>query len=192
MKTLLITGFEPFGGEAINPSWEAVKRLPEVVGSYELTKLEIPTVFGVGAGKVLEAAKALQPDVILCVGQAGGRSGITPEVVGINLREASIPDNAGAACAGTPIDPDGPDGIFSTLPVREMAAAIRAQGSPSRLSYSAGAYVCNDLMYTLLNHFRGTDTRVGFVHVPYIPAQGSPCLPQEQLTQALTAAIEVL
>ncbi len=144
------------------------------------------------ARRVLEKARELSPQVILCVGQAGGRDAVTPEVIGINLREASIPDNAGVACAGTPIDPDGPDGTFSTLPVREMAEAIRAQGIPSRLSYSAGAYVCNDLMYTLLNHFRGTDTRVGFVHVPYIPSQGSPSLPQAQLTQALTAAIEAL
>ena len=190
--TVLITGFEPFGGQSVNPSWEAVSALPERVGQHDLVKLHLPVEYGEAPRRVLEKARELSPQVILCVGQAGGRDAVTPEVIGINLREATIPDNAGVACAGTPIDPDGPDGIFSTLPVREMAAAIRAQGIPSRLSYSAGAYVCNDLMYTLLNHFRGTDTRVGFVHVPYIPAQGSPCLPQEQLTQALTAAIEVL
>ena len=190
--TILITGFEPFGGQSVNPSWEAVSALPERIGAYRLEKLRLPVEYGEAARRVLVKARELSPQVILCVGQAGGRDSVTPEVIGINLREASIEDNAGAAPAGTPIDPDGPDGIFSTLPVREMAAAIRARGIPSRLSYSAGAYVCNDLMYTLLNHFRGTDTRVGFVHVPYIPAQGSPCLPQEQLTQALAAAIEAL
>ena len=190
--TVLITGFMPFGGQTVNPSWEAVSALADTIGGHRLEKLLLPVEYGKAASLTLEMARELSPEVILCVGQAGGRDAVTPEVIGINLREASIPDNAGVACAGTPIDPDGPDGIFSTLPVREMAAAIRAQGIPSRLSYSAGAYVCNDLMYTLLNHFRGTDTRVGFVHVPYIPAQGSPCLPQEQLAQALAAAIEVL
>ncbi|MGN1016072.1 MAG: pyroglutamyl-peptidase I [Faecousia sp.] len=190
--TVLITGFEPFGGQSVNPSWEAVSALPDRVGSCCLEKLRLPVEYGEAARRVLERARELSPQAILCVGQAGGRDAVTPEVIGINLREASIPDNAGAAPAGTPIDPQGPDGIFSTLPVREMVSAILARGIPSRLSYSAGAYVCNDLMYTLLNHFRGTDTRVGFLHVPYIPAQGSPSLPQAQLTQALTAAIEIL
>ena len=190
--TVLITGFEPFGGQSVNPSWEAVSALPERVGQHDLVKLHLPVEYGEAPRRVLEKARELSPQVILCVGQAGGRDAVTPEVIGINLREASIPDNAGVSPAGVPIDPDGPDGIFSTLPVREMVSAIREKGIPAKLSYSAGAYVCNDLMYTLLNHFRGTDTRVGFVHVPYIPAQGSPCLPQEQLTQALAAAIEVL
>lgn len=190
--TILITGFEPFGGQSVNPSWEAVSALPERIGAYRLEKLRLPVEYGEAARRVLAKARELSPQVILCVGQAGGRDSVTPEVIGINLREASIPDNAGAAPAGTPIDPDGPDGIFSTLPVREMAEAIRARGIPALLSYSAGAYVCNDLLYTLLNRFRGTDTRVGFIHVPYIPSQGTPCLPQERLTQALAAAIEVL
>ena len=190
--TILITGFEPFGGQSVNPSWEAVSALPERIGAYRLGRLRLPVECGEAARRVLVKARALSPQVILCVGQAGGRDSVTPEVIGINLREASIPDNAGAAPAGTPIDPDGPDGIFSTLPVREMAEAIRARGIPALLSYSAGAYVCNDLLYTLLNRFRGTDTRVGFIHVPYIPSQGTPCLPQERLTQALAAAIEAL
>lgn len=190
--TILITGFEPFGGQSVNPSWEAVFALPERVGEHNLVKLHLPVEYGEAARRVLEKAKEVSPGAILCVGQAGGRDAVTPEVIGINLREASIPDNAGVSPAGVPIDPDGPDGIFSTLPVREMVSAIREKGIPAKLSYSAGAYVCNDLMYTLLNHFRGTDIRVGFVHVPYIPAQGSPSLPQAQLTQALTAAIETL
>lgn len=190
--TVLITGFEPFGGQSVNPSWEAVSALPERVGQHDLVKLHLPVEYGEAPRRVLEKARELSPQVILCVGQAGGRDAVTPEVIGINLREASIPDNAGVSPAGVPIDPDGPDGIFSTLPVREMVSAIREKGIPAKLSYSAGAYVCNDLMYTLLNHFRGTDIRVGFVHVPYIPAQGSPSLPQAQLTQALAAAIETL
>ena len=95
MKKLLITGFDPFGGQSVNPSWEAVRLLPERIGAYELTRLEIPTIYGEGAARLLRAAEGLHPDVILSIGQAGGRRGITPEVVGINLREARIPDNSG-------------------------------------------------------------------------------------------------
>ena len=190
--TVLITGFMPFGGQSVNPSWEAVSALDSTIGNHRLEKLLLPVEYGEAARRVLEKARELSPQAILCVGQAGGRDAVTPEVIGINLREASIPDNAGVSPAGVPIDPSGPDGIFATLPVREMVSAIRDRGTPARLSYTAGAYVCNDLLYTLLNHFRDTDTRVGFVHVPYIPSQGSPSLPQEQLTEALTAAIEIL
>ena len=190
--TILITGFEPFGGQSVNPSWEAVFALPERVGEHNLVKLHLPVEYGEAARRVLEKAKEVSPGAILCVGQAGGRDAVTPEVIGINLREGSIPDNAGAAPAGVPIDPGGPDGLFSTLPVREMVSAIQKRGIPAKLSYTAGAYVCNDLLYTLLNRFRGTSIRVGFVHVPYIPSQGSPSLPLEQLTEALSAAIDIL
>lgn len=190
--TVLVTGFEPFGGQSVNPSWEAVSALPERVGSCRLEKLRLPVEYGEAARRVLEKARELSPQAIICVGQAGGRDAVTPEVIGINLREGSIPDNAGVSPEGTPIDPDGPDGLFSTLPVRDMVQAIRDRGIPARLSYTAGAYVCNDLMYTLLSRFQGAPVRVGFVHVPYIPSQGSPSLPQEQLTQALAASIEAL
>lgn len=195
MKKLLITGFDPFGGATVNPSWEAVKRLPEVVGSYELTKLEIPTVFGVGAGKVLEAAKALQPDVILCVGQAGGRSGITPEVVGINLREAGSADNAGNRMTNVPVAEGGPAAYFATVPVREMVKALKEAGISAGLSFSAGAFVCNDVLYTLLHHYHGSPTQVGFIHVPFLPEQAKPgvaSLPLKTITAALEIAIQAL
>lgn len=195
MKKLLITGFDPFGGESINPSWEAVKRLPEKIGSYELTKLEIPTVFDRAYETLLAVAETLQPDRILCVGQAGGRSSITPEVVGINLREAAIADNAGVMATGQSIRPDGPAAYFSTLPVRAMVDAIRKAELPGSLSYSAGAFVCNDVLYSLLHRFHGTHTQVGFIHVPFLPQQareGVPSLTLEQIVRGLTAAIEVI
>lgn len=195
MKELLITGFDPFGGEKLNPSWEAVKLLPENVGGYHLTKLQIPTVFGEGAEKVLEAAKTICPDAILCIGQAGGRKAVTPEVVGINLREASIPDNKGNQPINEPIVPDAPAAYFSTVPVRDMVKAIREKGLPGALSYSAGAYVCNDVLYTLLHHYSGTNTLVGFIHVPFLPEQageGVPSLPLHQIAESLAAAISVL
>lgn len=194
-KRLLITGFEPFGGETINPSWEAVRQLPEQVGSYNLTKLQIPTVFGEAAEKILDKAALLQPDVILCIGQAGGRDRVTPEVIGINLRESRIPDNAGNQPVNVPVVEKGPAAYFSTVPVRNMAAAIEAAGIPSALSYSAGAFVCNDVLYTLLHHYQGTQTQVGFIHVPYQEEQareGSFSLPLAEIVRALSAAISSL
>lgn len=195
MKRLLITGFDPFGGEQINPSWEAVKLLPDRIGDYQLTKMEIPTVFGLAAEKVMAAANEIVPDVILCIGQAGSRGAVTPEVIGINLREARIPDNAGNQPVNTPVLPGGPDAYFSTIPVREIVKAICSEDIPAALSYSAGTFVCNDILYTLLHRFHGTKTRVGFVHVPFLPQQaanGQPTMPLEQITQALTLAISAL
>ena len=195
MKKLLITGFDPFGGQTVNPSWEAVKELPESIGDYRLTKMEIPTVFGSAAQKVIATAEELCPDVILCVGQAGGRRAVTPEVVAINLQEAGIQDNAGNQPINMPVVPSGPAAYFSTVPVREMVKAIASDGIPAALSYSAGAFVCNDVLYRLLHHFNGTDTRAGFIHVPYLPQQAKenqPSMPQEQIVKALTLAISAL
>ena len=195
MKQLLITGFDPFGGEQINPSWEAVKALPDQIREYQITKLEIPTVFGAASKKVLDAALKLSPDVILCVGQAGGRRAVTPEVVAINLREAGIPDNAGNQPVNVPVVQDGPTAYFSTVPVREMVQAVRSEELPAALSYSAGAFVCNDVLYRLLHHFHGTSVRVGFIHVPYLPQQatnGQPSMPLDQITKSLAIAISAL
>jgi len=192
MKKLLITGFDPFGGENINPSWEAVKLLPEVIGEYEVHKMEIPTIFGLAAKTVLDKAAEVRPDVILCVGQAGGRSGVTPERIGINIRNARIPDNAGNQPVEEIIVPGGPDGLFSTVPTAKMAQAIQDAGLPGAVSNSAGTFVCNDTLYLLLHHYAGTAVRVGFIHVPYLPQQGTPNMPLEQIVQALTAAIAAL
>ena len=195
MKKLLITGFDPFGGATVNPAREAVMALPDTVGDWSLTKLEIPTVFGLAAETVLGAAQSLRPNVILCVGQAGGRKAITPEVVAINLREASIPDNHGNQPKNTPVVEGGPAAYFSTLPVRDMVEGIQAAGVPAALSYSAGVFVCNDLLYTLLHHYDGTDIRVGFIHIPYLPEQageGVASLPLEDTAKGLTAAIQTL
>lgn len=192
MKKLLITGFDPFGGEAINPSWEAVKLLPETIGDYELCKLEIPTVFALAAQRVLEKAEELHPDVILCIGQAGGRNAVTPERIAINVRSARIADNAGNQPTEEAILADGPDGIFSTVPVARMAQAIQDAQLPGAVSNTAGTFVCNDTLYSLLHHYAGTSVRVGFIHVPYLPQQGTPSMPLEQITQALIAAISAL
>ena len=192
MKKLLITGFDPFGGESINPSWEAVRLLPKTVGEYELCKLQIPTVFGLAAETVLKKAEALRPDVIICVGQAGGRAAVTPERIGINVRDARITDNAGAAPKDEPIVSGGPDGYFSTLPVKAMIAAINEAGLPGAVSNTAGTFVCNDVLYTLLHRYRGTAVRCGFIHVPWLPQQGTPSLALEDTAKALAAAVSAL
>ena len=193
MKKILITGFEPFGGETVNPSFEAVSSLPGEVGGYSLTKLCLPVVFGEAAKRVIEYARTANPDVILCIGQAGGRSAITPELVAINLRHGKIPDNSGYKPKDEPISRGGEKAYFSTVPVRKIAEALSAAGIPSEVSYSAGAYVCNDVMYTVLHHFENTDTKVGFIHVPYSKEQKKePSMDIEDIIKGLTVAIESL
>lgn len=195
MKKLLITGFDPFGGETVNPSWEAVRRLPPMIGSYELTKLQIPTVFVSAFQTVLTAAQSLQPDVVLCIGQAGGRNGITPEVIGINLQEARIADNAGNQPVNTPVVAGGPAAYFSTVPVREILTALTQAGYPASLSSTAGMFVCNDVLYRLLHYYHGSKTLVGFIHVPFLPQQaktGVPSMPLADIVNALETAIRAL
>ncbi len=189
---LLITGFEPFGGSSINAAWSAVDSLPERIGAWELHKLQLPTVFGTAAQRVLAAAEELRPDAVLCVGQAGGRGGVTPEMAALNLRFARIPDNAGQSPMDEPVIPGGPAAYFATLPARVMTNAIQAAGLPAAVSYSAGVFVCNDLFYSLLHHFRDTPTRVGFIHVPFLPQQGEPSLPLKDTSAALVTAILAL
>ena len=191
-KKLLITGFDPFGGEKINPSWEAVKLLPEKIGDFAIYKMEIPTVFGVAAQQVLAQARQLQPDVVLCIGQAGGRSAVTPERVAVNLWDANICDNAGNQPQEQTIVEGAPTAYFSTVPCKKMVEAIRQAGFPGAVSNSAGTFVCNDVLYTLLHHFDGTAVRAGFIHVPYLPSQGTPNMELADIVKALTAAIEAL
>lgn len=196
---ILVTGFDPFGGEAVNPAWEAVSRLPAETGGAEIVKLQVPTMFGRAPEAVLREVERLRPDFVVSVGQAAGRTSITPERIAINCEEASIPDNAGFQPAGGPVVEGGPDGYFSLLPVKEMAAAIQAAGLPGKVSNTAGTYVCNHLMYHILHacHTRYPRMRSGFIHVPCIPEQqaGHPewfALPLEEIVRGLTAALEVL
>lgn len=191
-KKLLITGFDPFGGETVNPAWEAVKKLPDRITDYTLYKLEIPTVFDLAAETVLAKAAQTQPDLILCIGQAGGRAAVTPERIAVNIRDARIPDNAGNQPGGEQIAPDGPAAYFATVPVKKMAAAIENAGIAATVSNSAGAFVCNDTLYSLLHHYAHTDVKVGFIHVPYLPEQGQPNMELEVITKALEAAIEAI
>ena len=196
---ILLTGFDPFGGESINPAWEAVKRVKAPAGA-ELIRLEVPTVFGRSITTVLTSMRLHRPDVVACVGQAAGRSEITPERVAINIADASIPDNEGNRPCDAPIYPDGENACFSTLPVKAMVEAIKAAGLPASLSNTAGTFVCNQLMYGLLYHisreFPGM--RGGFIHVPCIPEQAAriekpfPSLPLPEIVRGLEAALSAL
>lgn len=197
---ILITGFDPFGGETINPAYEAVKRLPAQIGEAKLIRLEVPTEFSRCAQEVEEAIRLHRPDVALCIGQVGGRSCVTIERVAINLADAGIPDNAGEAPVDTPLQPDGPAAYFATIPVKALVRHIREGGIPCHLSYSAGTYVCNCLFYRVL-HLAATKypfLRAGFIHVPFSEAQavgkpgGTPCASLSTLSRALALAVEAL
>lgn len=189
-KKLLITGFEPFGGETINPSWEAVKLLPDIIGNFELYKLQIPVVFGKAADMVCKTADSIGAHAVLCVGQAGGRASVTPEKVAINLRSGT--DNEGNSYEDADIISGAPAAYFSTLPVRKMAKSIQEAGIPSAVSYTAGTYVCNDTLYTLLHSYSGKDVPVGFIHIPYIPEQGKCNMPNLPLCDIASALIEAI
>lgn len=192
MKTLLITGFDPFDGASVNPSWEAVRNLPDTVADYQLCKLTLPTLYGRASDILLQKAEEIRPDVIISVGVAGGRDAVTPERIGVNIRAARIADNAGILYDGERIEAAGPAAYFSTLPVDAMAEAIRAAHIPASVSNTAGTYVCNDTLYRVLHRYDGTAVRAGFIHVPRLPEQGEPSLPLETIVRALTAAIEAL
>ena len=187
MKTLLITAFEPFGGEALNASFEALARLPEQIGNWKLIKKILPVVFREAAEQTITMAEALEVDAVLCLGQAAGRNKITPEMAALNLQYAGIPDNMGNCPKDTPVVKGGENALFSTMPVRAMANAITAAGLPGAVSYSAGTYVCNDTYYVLLHYFKNTAMQVGFIHVPALNTMAP-----EQTAAALEAAIAVL
>ena len=176
MKKLLITGFDPFGGEAVNPAFEAVRLLPDEIAGFELCKLEIPTEF-IRSGVILkDAIRTQKPDAVLCVGQAGGRTAVTPIV------------------------PDGPAAYFSTLPIKAIAERIQSAGLPAAVSNTAGTYVCNSLLYTLLHTaaLEYPGLRGGFLHVPYAMEQlpgkpeGTFGLPVPDIARALTCAVEAI
>ncbi len=197
---ILITGFNPFGGESTNPAFEAVKLLPETIKEAQIIKLEIPTEFK-RAGKVLQdGIETNKPDVVVCIGQAGGRSAITPEKVAINLMDGRIPDNAGYQPVDTPVREDGPTAYFTSLPVKAMVETIREAGIPAFLSYSAGTYVCNFLMYELLylidHHY--PIIKGGFIHVPYMSQQvvnkpnGTPSMDLKTIARGLEKAVEAI
>lgn len=163
---VLLTGFEPFGGAEINPSWEAVSRVAASVAGHAVHKLLLPVTYGEAAGLLRGEIARIRPEIVICCGVANGRQAITPELVAINYRHAAIPDNAGQQYSGQPIDADGPAAYMTRLPVHAMLSAMKAAGIPAHLSLSAGAYVCNDVYYALLASEAEYSCRGLFIHVP--------------------------
>lgn len=197
---ILVTGFDPFGGEKVNPAFEAVKLIPDEVCGAEVIKVEIPTVFEKGPKVVEEAIEKYNPDVIICVGQAGGRAGISLEKVAVNLRDCSMPDNEGNKMIDRPIAEDGETAYFTTLPVKAMRTYLEEKGIPVHLSYTAGTYVCNDVMYSLLYLLdkKYPNKKGGFLHVPFDTSQvigkaiTTPSMPIATIAEGLTYAIEAI
>lgn len=196
---ILVTGFDPFGGESENPACNAVKKLEDNINGAAVVKMEIPTVFKKSAAELEKAIEREQPDAIICVGQAGGRSDITIERVAINVDDASIEDNEGNKPADEIISSDGQTAYFSKLPIKEIVKNIREHGIPASVSNTAGTFVCNHIMYSLLYMIerKYPDKLGGFIHVPYIPSQvinkaNTPSMSTETITKALACAIETV
>lgn len=195
---VLVTGFDPFGGEPVNPALEAVKKLEglTIAGATIHTK-EIPTV----RFKSIEAVKAgiaeFDPEIVLCVGQAGGRTDITVERIGMNVDDFRIPDNEGNQVIDEPIVEGAPTGYFATLPIKKIVAALRAAGIPASVSNTAGSFVCNHVLYGLMHALavEGNKRRGGFIHIPYLPEQaaripGQPSMAVETVVAGLKIALE--
>jgi len=198
MKVLL-TGFEPFGGETLNPAQEAVKMVKENIKGADIVKCYVPVVFGKSIETVYQAMKKENPDVVLLIGQAGGRYEITPERVGINCDDGRIPDNEGNQPVDQPIFADGPAAYFSTLPIKKMVEYMKKANVPAAVSNTAGTYVCNHLMYGTLYHIAKEfpNTIGGFMHVPFLHEQvmnkkETPSLSIDDVVKGIEAAIEAI
>ncbi|HEL1640282.1 TPA: pyroglutamyl-peptidase I [Streptococcus suis] len=196
---ILVTGFDPFDKEVINPALEVVKQLPDQIAGAEIIKLEVPTVFHKSAAVLEEKMRECQPDVVLCLGQAGGRAELTPERVAINQDDARIADNEGQQPIDVAIREDGPPAYFSTLPIKAMVEAIRQQMIPASVSNTAGTFVCNHLMYQALYlaDKKFPQTKAGFMHIPFLPEQvvqkpNQPSMALETIVKGLEAAISAI
>lgn len=199
MKKILLTAFDPFGGDQINPAQEAVRRVRDTIDGVKIVKVDVPVVFHKSIDTVYAAMKAEQPDVTLCIGQAGGRFEITPERVAVNVDDGRIPDNEGNQPVDVPVFADGAPAYFAKLPIKAMVEKIRAAGIPASVSNTAGTYVCNHLMYGVLYHIQKEfpDMRGGFIHVPFIHEQvltraNTPSLSTDDIVTGLEAAIEAI
>jgi pyroglutamyl-peptidase len=196
MKTVLITGFEPFGGESINPSGEIARQLHgSVIAGHRVVGALLPCVFGAAITELKKRIRVTQPVLVICVGQAGGRAEITPERVAINVDDARIADNAGRQPVDRPVVRGGPAAHWSTLPIKAIVAELRKRAIPAAVSQTAGTFVCNHVFYGLMHGLRRQKkVRGGFIHVPFLPEQtkaGQPSMPLHTMTSAIAAAVAV-
>jgi pyroglutamyl-peptidase len=197
-RTVLLTGFQPFGGEQVNPSWQAVSALHGTrIAGHRVVARELPVAFGASLKALRAALRDMRPALVICVGQAGGRAQLSLERVAINIDDARIPDNTGQQPVDVPVVAEGPAAYFSTLPVKAMRHALNAAGFPAEVSQTAGTYVCNHVFYGLMHALRRQRiVRAGFIHIPCSPAQasmhpGTPSVAVETVTEALRLAVKV-
>ncbi|MGA9173759.1 MAG: pyroglutamyl-peptidase I [Thermoactinomyces sp.] len=197
MKTVLLTGFDPFDGETINPSYEAAKRLHgKTIKGFKVIAEEMPTVFDRSIKQLYQLIDLHQPGIVICTGQAGGRDSVSIERVAININDARIPDNDGQQPIDTPILEDGPVAYWSSLPIKEIVKKIKEDGIPAHVSHTAGTFVCNHVFYGLMHRLQGEKgVRGGFIHIPFLPEQavhhpGQPSMHLDDITRAFELAIE--
>lgn len=196
---VLVTGFDPFGGESVNPALQAVMGLPNKIDDLEIIKIEVPTVFNKSLNVIKNAIATYKPNFVLSIGQAGGRFDITVERVAINIDDARIADNDGNQPIDIPVVEGANTAHFSTLPVKAMVESCLNAGIPASLSNTAGTFVCNHVMYGVLDmcskEFKGT--KAGFIHVPYVPEQvidkkNTPSMSKDYIIKGLTACIKAI
>lgn len=198
MKTVLVTGFDPFGGENVNPAWEAVQALAEHKHEHYLIEArQLPTVFGKSIEKLNRYVEDISPDVVICVGQAGGRSTFSLERIAVNVNDARIPDNEGNLPIDTPVVAGGPVGYWTTLPIKAIARKLREEGVPASISHTAGTFVCNQVFYGLMHCIATVKpgTKGGFIHIPYLPQQaahhpGQPSMALDTIVKGLVLTID--
>jgi len=191
---VLLTGFEAFGGDSINPSWLAAQALDgEILENHRVVAAQLPCDFAASNKALSALLRQYQPVLVLCLGLAGGRAKLSLERVAINVQDARIADNAGAQPIDLPIAANGPVGYFSTLPIKAMLQALTAAGIPAEVSQTAGTFVCNHVFYALMQALKkqrgNVKARGGFAHLPYLPDQGLPCMPLDQMVHGLRVAI---
>ena len=196
----LITGFAPFGDSKVNPSYEAVKRIPAGLGGHEIFCAEIPVVYDRCGAVLMELIERYAPDCVLCLGQAAGREGISLENTAVNVKAANAPDNDGVTYSGEKVVPDGAESLRARLPLKELCALLTELGIQAKISYSAGTYVCNALFYQLLRYAEEHDPHLlcGFIHIPVDESQlssfapGTPFMPIAEVVRAVKAMIAYL
>jgi pyroglutamyl-peptidase len=198
MQTILLTGFEPFGGEQSNPSWLAVQQLDgyQLDDEVQIVSRQLSCVFEKSQIELQAAIAELKPVLVLAVGQAGGRTELCFEKVAINFIDARIADNAGQKPVGAPVVNDGPTAYFTTLPIKAMVNSLKQQGIPAAVSYTAGTYVCNTVFYALMHQLKDKPkVRAGFLHIPYAPEQAIgkavASMPVDMVVRALKLCLPV-
>jgi pyroglutamyl-peptidase len=193
LSSVLVTGFDPFGGSAVNPSWQAIHALHgRTIAGRRIIGGEIPTIFGTSLQRLEALMEEHRPELVICTGQAAGRGALSLERVAINVNDARIPDNAGAKPIDTPVVPDGPAAYFTTLPIKAMLKALLEAGVRAEVSQTAGTFVCNQTFYGLMHLLaqpKWEGVRGGLIHVPWLPEQGQPSMRVDEIVRGLEVAI---